>query len=108
MKRQATCMLCEANCGLEVEVERDRLKIRGDTNDPWSRGYMCPKAVALGEISADPDRIRTPLRRRGDRWFEITWDEALDEAAYRLADIQRRHGRDSVALYLGNPVAHSY
>jgi anaerobic selenocysteine-containing dehydrogenase len=104
-----TCMLCEAVCGITVETEGERVvSIRGDRDDPFSRGHICPKASALGDVSADPDRIRQPMRRQGDRWVAVGWDEALDEAAQRMADIQKRHGRNALALYLGNPTVHSY
>jgi anaerobic selenocysteine-containing dehydrogenase len=105
----AQCMLCEALCGLEVEHDGERvLKIRGDEQDPFSRGHICPKGVALAELQNDPDRLRHPLKKVGDGFAEIGWDEALDLAAERLADIQKRHGRDAVAMYFGNPAAHSY
>jgi anaerobic selenocysteine-containing dehydrogenase len=105
----ATCPLCEANCGLLIETDGERvLRVRGDESDPLSRGYLCPKAVALTDLHSDPDRLRRPLRRAGDTFREIGWDEALDEAAQRLTQIQREHGRDAVALYIGNPTAHSY
>jgi anaerobic selenocysteine-containing dehydrogenase len=111
----ALCMLCEAFCGIAVEHDGRRVhQIRGDAEDAFSRGHICPKGVALADVQNDPERIRRPLlRRRGgpgeaDRWQEIGWDEALDLAARRLAEIQRRHGRDAVALYRGNPTSHSY
>ena len=104
-----TCSLCEAMCGLAIEVEGDRiLSIRGDEADVFSRGYLCPKAVALKDLHEDPDRLRTPLRRRGSDWEEIGWDEALDLAAERLASVQRAHGRHAVAVYQGNPTVHNY
>src|SRR5687767_8854006 len=105
----ATCPLCEANCGITVEHDGQRIsKVRGDEDDWLSRGYICPKAVALEDIHHDPDRIRAPLRRTGDRWVEVGWDEALDEAADRLHAIQKTHGRSAVGLYIGNPTIHSY
>ncbi|MFO0577933.1 MAG: molybdopterin oxidoreductase family protein [Polyangia bacterium] len=105
----ATCPLCEASCGLRIETDGERvLSVRGDEADPLSRGYLCPKAVALADLHDDPDRLRRPLKRTGDSFREIGWDEAFDEAAQRLAQIQREHGRDAVALYIGNPTAHSY
>ncbi|HEY8153778.1 MAG TPA: molybdopterin-dependent oxidoreductase [Myxococcota bacterium] len=108
----AVCMLCEAICGIAVEHDGKRVhKIRGDAEDPFSRGHLCPKGVALADVQNDPERIRQPMRRRrdgSDRWDEIGWDEALDLAAGRLAEIQQRHGRDAVALYRGNPTSHSY
>ena len=104
-----TCSLCEAICGIVVELEGTAIQaIRGDAHDPFSRGHICPKAVALADLHSDPDRLRRPLRRDGDRWREIGWDEALDEAARRLVEVQARHGRDSVAVYLGNPNVHNY
>ncbi len=105
-----TCMLCEAVCGLAVETEGNEVtSIRGDEADPFSRGHICPKAVALRDLHADPDRIREPLRRVGvDRFEPISWDAALAETSERLAAIQKRHGKHAVALYLGNPTVHSY
>lgn len=104
-----TCTLCEAMCGLAIEVEDGRVaSIRGDADDPFSRGHLCPKAVALQDVQADPDRVRRPLRRTADGWREVPWDEALDEAAERLRAVQRAHGRDAVAVYQGNPTVHNY
>lgn len=104
----AVCMLCEAICGLEVDHDGRRVHaIRGDPNDPLSRGHVCPKGVALADVQNDPERLRRPLLRNGDGWKEIGWDEALGRAATALADVQRRHGRDAVAVYSGNPTAHS-
>jgi len=102
------CNLCEAMCGLRIETEGERVtSIRGDDDDPFSRGYLCPKATALQHLHEDPDRLRQPLRREGTQWKAIGWDEALDEAAQRLHDVQRRHGRNAVATYQGNPTTHN-
>ena len=102
------CTLCEAHCGIDVEVEGDRvLRITGDAEDPISRGYICPKAAALADLYADPDRLRRPVRRVGSEWVQIGWDEALDMAADGLRAVQRRHGNDAVATYFGNPSAHT-
>lgn len=104
-----TCNLCEAMCGIAIETDGERiLSIRGDADDPFSRGHVCPKAVALQDIHQDPDRLRRPLRRRGRDWEEISWDEALAETAERLTAIQKAHGRESVAVYQGNPTVHNY
>jgi anaerobic selenocysteine-containing dehydrogenase len=109
MQHHHACSLCEALCGLVIETEGDRVvSIRGDEADPFSRGHICPKAVALQDLHTDPDRLRSPLRRRGDSWEEVGWDEALDEIAARLHDIRSRHGRRAIATYSGNPAAHSY
>ncbi|MFN7973999.1 MAG: molybdopterin-dependent oxidoreductase [Acidobacteriota bacterium] len=105
----ATCMLCEALCGLEVEHDRKTISaIRGDTRDPFSKGHICPKAAALMDVHADPDRVRAPLVRRGAGFEEASWDTALGLVAERVAAIQKSHGRNAVAVYVGNPVAHSY
>jgi anaerobic selenocysteine-containing dehydrogenase len=109
--RLHTCMLCEAVCGIEVELDGNRVaSVRGDAADPFSRGHVCPKAVALRDVHADPDRITQPLRRRpgSDRFEPLSWDDALAEAGERLAAVQARHGKSAVALYLGNPTVHSY
>ena len=107
--RFRTCSLCEAMCGLAIDIEGDRVvSIRGDEEDVLSRGHICPKAVALKDLHEDPDRLRRPLRRRGSDWEEIGWDEALDLAAESLLAVQRQHGRHAVAVYQGNPVAHNY
>jgi anaerobic selenocysteine-containing dehydrogenase len=103
------CNLCEAICGVRIEVEDGRImSIRGDDRDPFSRGHICAKAVALKDVHEDPDRVRRPLRRKGSDFEEIGWDEALDEAADRLKRIRKEHGRRSLAVYLGNPVAHNW
>ena len=104
-----TCSLCEAMCGVAIEVADGAIRsIRGDPDDPFSRGYICPKGVALADLHADPDRLCRPLRRQGSGWKEVGWDEALDEAASRMVAVQRAHGRDAVAVYLGNPNVHNY
>lgn len=103
------CNFCDAICGLEIEIEgREVVSIRGDAQDPFSRGHICPKAVAQRDIHADPDRVRRPLRRRGRDFEEIAWDDALDEVAERTAAIQKAHGDDALAFYFGNPIAHNY
>ena len=104
-----TCHLCEAMCGVEIRHRGSEIvSIRGDDADPFSRGHICPKALALKDVHEDPDRLRRPVRREGDTWREISWDEAFDEAAKRLLDIQRAHGSEAVASYFGNPQVHSY
>ena len=108
MVRIATCPLCEASCGILVDTDGERIRsIRGDEEDPFSRGYICPKAAALADLHDDPDRIRTPLIREGANWREASWEEALDRAADGLVRVRKKHGRDGVAIYYGNPVAHN-
>ncbi len=103
-----TCPLCEATCGLELHLEGDELTlVRGDKEDVFSGGYLCPKGTALKQLDADPNRIRTPQIRRGDTWHDATWDEAFAEIEARLLPIIERDGRDAVAVYMGNPGAHN-
>lgn len=103
-----TCTLCEAMCGLVISTEGDRVTdIRGDADDPLSKGHICPKAVALQDVHTDPDRVRHPMKRVGDRWERISWDEAMRLATDGIQRVQRAHGRDAVAAYIGNPTVHS-
>ena len=102
------CTLCEAHCGIKVDVEDGRvLRIGGDPDDVISRGYICPKAAALADLQSDSDRLRRPVRRVDGRFVEIGWDEALELAAAGLRRVQEQHGPDALATYLGNPGAHS-
>ncbi|NUR92276.1 MAG: molybdopterin-dependent oxidoreductase, partial [Nonomuraea sp.] len=106
--RLATCNLCEAMCGLRIDLEGNHVTgIRGDEDDPLSAGHLCPKAVALQDVREDPDRLRRPVLRTRDGWREIGWDEAFDLVAARLAGTRAVHGADAVGVYLGNPVVHS-
>jgi anaerobic selenocysteine-containing dehydrogenase len=107
--RFRTCTLCEAMCGLALEVDGGRVvSIRGDADDPFSRGHICPKGAALADVHADPDRLRQPMRRTPGGWQPVSWDEALDEAAERLRAVRHAHGRDAVAVYQGNPTVHNF
>ena len=103
------CNLCEAMCGLVIEHDGARvLSIRGDNDDPFSRGHVCPKAVALQDIHEDPDRLRRPQKRVGERFVEVGFDEALDEIGEQVRAIRREHGPDAIAYYQGNPTVHNY
>ncbi len=102
-----TCHLCEANCGVLVDVEDDRISaIRGDDNDPLSLGYICPKAYAMKDLHEDPDRLVRPMIKREGEWHEAAWDEAVAFAADGIHRVQREHGVSGMASYLGNPSAH--
>jgi anaerobic selenocysteine-containing dehydrogenase len=105
-----TCPLCEAMCGLRVTVEAGRVKqIRPNEDDVWSRGFICPKGTALGELHHDPDRVRTPLIRQGDGSFrEASWQEALEATARGIQGVIARHGIGAVTAYIGNPTAHNW
>jgi anaerobic selenocysteine-containing dehydrogenase len=104
-----SCPFCEAACGTLVTADhaaRTITDVRGDPQDPFSCGFICPKAYALTELHSDPDRLRQPLMRRGRDFEEIGWDAAMDLAAERISDIQKRHGTQSIAYYFGNPTGH--
>ena len=95
--RHKTCNLCEAGCALLIEVEDNRVvRIRGDEEDSISRGYMCPKAIALQEVQEDPDRLRRPVRRTPDGWEEISWSEALEIISDKLKKIRSEDPRKLV------------
>jgi len=101
------CPLCEACCGLTVELREGRVAtIRGDREDVFSAGYLCPKGVALKELHEDADRVRAPLVKRGGRFVAASWEEAFAEIERRLPPILARSGRDAAALAIGNPTAH--
>lgn len=103
-----SCPLCEATCGLVVETDGAKVtSIRGDEADPFSKGYLCPKGTALADLHHDPDRLRHPIRRDGDTWTEMSWDEAFDYTASRLSEIRKRHGKHAIGVYQGNPTAHN-
>lgn len=103
------CPICEATCGLVMEVDdanRTVDFIRGNKGDVLSGGYICPKGVAVKELHDDPDRLRTPLIRRGGNLEPATWDEAFAEIKKRLTPLLRKHGPQSMGIYFGNPSAH--
>ncbi len=103
-----TCPFCEATCGLEVETEGRRVvAVRGDSEDVFSHGFICPKAYGIKQLHEDPDRLTAPLVRRDGELVEASWDEAFEEIDRRLAPILAEHGRNAVGVYLGNPNAHN-
>ena len=103
-----TCTLCEAMCGIEVKHDGEKvLSIKGDKNDPFSKGYICPKATALQDLYEDPDRLHQPVERTADGWKEISWPEALDKVAAGIQTLQKNHGQNSLGIYLGNPNVHN-
>jgi anaerobic selenocysteine-containing dehydrogenase len=103
-----TCPFCEATCGVEIETRgREVVSVRGDGEDVLSHGFICPKAYGLKELHEDPDRLTAPLVRRDGELVEASWDEAFEEIDRRLAPILDAHGRDAVAVYIGNPNAHN-
>ena len=104
-----TCPLCEATCGLELQFAPDGelVRVRGDEDDVFSQGFICPKGGSLKALHEDPDRLRAPLVRRNGELVEATWDEAFTEIAERLPPLVDAHGPNAVGVYLGNPSAHN-
>jgi anaerobic selenocysteine-containing dehydrogenase len=103
-----TCPFCEATCGLEVETDGGAVtSVRGDERDVLSQGFICPKAFGVKQLHDDPDRLTTPLVRRDGELVEASWDEAFEEIDRRMSPLLAEHGRNSVAVYIGNPNAHN-
>lgn len=108
-KHYRACNICDAMCGVEIAYQGDRiLSIKGDKNDPVSKGYICPKATALQDLHEDPDRLRQPVLKTEKGWEKISWERAFDIAAEKLTEIRFAFGKDAVGLYVGNPTAHNH
>ncbi|MBT2389424.1 molybdopterin oxidoreductase family protein [Streptomyces sp. ISL-1] len=102
------CPLCEATCGLTLTIEGSRVTgVRGDRDDVFSKGFICPKGASFGELDADPDRLRTPLVRRNGELQEASWEEAFDVVAARIRPLIEEHGPNVVGVILGNPNVHT-
>ncbi|QKZ22657.1 molybdopterin oxidoreductase family protein [Streptomyces chartreusis] len=102
------CPLCEATCGLTLTIEGTAVTgARGDRDDVFSRGFICPKGASFGAVDGDPDRLRTPLVRRDGELREATWEEAFDAVAAGLRPVVERYGPNSVGVVLGNPNVHT-
>lgn len=103
-----TCALCEATCGVELTIEDGSVKvIRGDKNDVFSRGFICPKGTTLGKLHDDPDRLRTPLIKKDGEFVEVGWDEAISYAGEGLRRIIAANDSTAVGAYVGNPNVHN-
>jgi anaerobic selenocysteine-containing dehydrogenase len=102
------CPFCEATCGLELTITDGRVTgARGDRDDVFSHGFICPKGATFDELESDPDRIRAPMVRTGADWHEVTWNEAFAAVERGFAATVERHGRQALAIYLGNPNVHT-
>jgi anaerobic selenocysteine-containing dehydrogenase len=108
-KHYRACNLCEAICGLEIALDENDaiISIKGDENDPLSRGHICPKAVALKDIYHDPNRLKQPVRRTVTGWETITWEDAFTEVVQNIKAVQAQYGKNAVATYFGNPSVHN-
>lgn len=104
-----TCPLCEAMCGLVIQTRGDQvIDVRGDRDDVWSKGYLCPKGASLGRLHHDEDRLRVPMVRDGDEWHEVSWEQAFARCEELLHPIVRDYGIAAVTAYIGNPAVHNY
>ncbi|WP_457858003.1 molybdopterin oxidoreductase family protein [Psychrobacter pulmonis] len=103
-----TCNLCEAMCGIEIKHDGAKVvSIKGDKNDPFSKGYICPKATALQDLHEDPDRLRHPIEKTANGWKTISWNDAFDKVAAGIQLVQKKHGQNAFGVYLGNPNVHN-
>ena len=104
-----TCPICDAVCGLRLTLDDSNrvTSVKGDPDDPFSQGYICPKGASLGTIDEDPERLRTPMIREGDGWRQVSWEEAFRAVDEGLKAVWDKHGRDAVAVYFGNPTFHT-
>lgn len=102
------CPLCEATCGLTLTIEGTAVTgARGDREDVFSKGFICPKGASFGAVDGDPDRLRTPLVRKDGELREATWEEAFDAVAAGIRPAVERYGANSVGIVLGNPNVHT-
>src|SRR4026208_475704 len=103
-----SCPLVEATCGVAIEVDGDRVvSVRGDDEDPFSKGYICPKGTAIADLHEDPDRLRRPVVRDGGGWHDGGWHEAFDLVTSKLSAIRAKYGKHAIGVYQGNPTAHN-
>ncbi|MCE5276238.1 MAG: molybdopterin-dependent oxidoreductase, partial [Syntrophaceae bacterium] len=99
--KKTGCVLCAQNCGMEVFVEDNRItKVKGDPDNPRSRGYICRKGVNIAFHQHHKDRLTHPLKRVGDKFERISWEQAITEIAGRIKEIVAEHGAKSYA-YMG-------
>ncbi|TDV41049.1 molybdopterin-dependent oxidoreductase [Actinophytocola oryzae] len=104
-----TCPLCQSVCGLRLTLDDDNrvARVQGDRDDPFTKGFICPKGASLGRVDEDPDRLRTPMVRHGEQWRQVGWNEAFQAVEKGLNGVIEAHGRDAVALFFGNPTYHT-
>jgi anaerobic selenocysteine-containing dehydrogenase len=109
-KHYRVCNLCEAMCGLEIEHDGKQVRtVKGDSKDPFSKGSLCPKGALIHKIHEDPDRLKTPLRKKENgEWEEISWTKAYDIVGEKINEVRKKYGNDAVALYYGNPTVHNF
>ncbi len=95
-------------CGLKVSVDADEVTdVRGNPDDVWSQGHLCPKGTSLAHLHTDPDRLRRPMIRTRNGHTPVSWDDAYAEVERVLRPVLDRYGAPAVTVYVGNPVAHN-
>ncbi|SHH28234.1 Anaerobic selenocysteine-containing dehydrogenase [Thermosyntropha lipolytica DSM 11003] len=98
---KTTCVLCPQNCGLEVKVENNRIvKVRGDKDNPRSQGYICNKGLNIAYHQHTSQRLKYPLKRVGDDWVRISWEQAVKEITAKIRELLDKYGPRSIA-YMG-------
>ena len=109
-KHYRVCNLCEAMCGLEISYDGNKvIAVRGDKEDPLSKGSICPKGVLIDKLHTDPNRLKKPLlKKENGEWEEIGWKKALDIVGEKINEIRQKYGNDAIGLYLGNPTVHNF
>jgi anaerobic selenocysteine-containing dehydrogenase len=105
-KVMSTCLGCIGNCGMIYEVEDDRIvKIQGNPESQLTKGHVCPKGLAIETLRSSHERLKKPLKRKGERgegkWAEISWDEALFYTADRLAQVKQEYGPEAFVVSIG-------
>lgn len=102
------CRICEAQCGLLVTRENDRvIAIAPDEEHVVSKGYACIKGLTFEDFRTSPDRLTQPLKRVGDNYQPISWEQAIAEIGAKVCQLRAAHGDDSVGIYFGNPISFS-
>jgi anaerobic selenocysteine-containing dehydrogenase len=93
---------------LEISMNDGSIEsVRGDSDDVFSHGFICPKGTAVKQLQEDPDRLLAPMMREGEEFHEVGWDEAFAAVDRGLKSVIEEHGKDAVAMYVGNPTVHS-
>ncbi len=99
------CTLCESHCGILVTVTDGAVaRIAGNPDDVLSKGYICPKATAMGGVHEDPDRLRQPMKRVGDSFEPVSWEQAYTEIGRRLRKVRADHGNRAAQPQVGSTV----
>jgi formate dehydrogenase len=101
---KTACRICLCFCGLDVQTDGQRIvRIRPDKDNPNNWRDFCLKGGSAHHVREHPKRITRPLKRVGDKYVTVSYDQAIREIAAQLNDIRSRHGPNAIATYIGNP-----